>query len=154
MNVRFHKRQGISRTRDYWPPKNILPCGLTIWTWGQSLSYVPRNMCKTKYDLQHYSACNLTEMFLYALGHCRLVLGWNCNIKTLTSRPFWNQIRENKWLVPTDDSYSCIIEPDVSDKVHKSVGYQDANLKTSVSAIMWTGTAPSFRLFCSTSLNL
>jgi hypothetical protein len=50
----------------------------------------------------------------------RAVLGWNCNIEIQTSRLFWNQFQENKWLVPTDDSYSCITEPDVGDRLHKS----------------------------------
>jgi hypothetical protein len=35
----------------------------------------------------------------------------------------------------------------VSDKVHKAVGYQDANIKASVSANMWSGTSPSVYSF-------
>jgi hypothetical protein len=41
---------------------------------------------------------------------------------------------ENKWLVPIDDSYSCITEPDVSDRAHMSAGYYDVGLRNSISA--------------------
>lgn len=96
--------------------------------------YVLRSRSKIRYDLKYYTTSNITDIFVQTDEAYKSVLGWNCNIEIQTSRLFWNQFRENKWLVPKDDPYSRITEPDVSDGVHKSAGHHDAGLSASVSA--------------------